>query len=153
MKLLNVINFEKTGLSGSDVVNYHVLDGPLEQTLKFSYVNLDNSPSNINYPKEPDVIFDTAICKNLIITYPLKNTAIFSIRGNSRNELIKEIVEAYHKIYDIEEQSSTAIARSMGFNTANNVPGLFGIWGHSLRDLVLHRISIYKSCILLGIDS
>ena len=76
MKLLNVINFEKTGLSGSDVVNYHVLDGPLEQTLKFSYVNLDNPPSNINYPKEPDVIFDTAICKNLIITYPLKNTAI-----------------------------------------------------------------------------
>lgn len=153
MKLLNVINFEKTGLSGSDVVNYYTLDSPLEQTLKFSYVNLDNPPSNINYPKEPDVFFDTAICKNLIITYPLKNTAIFSIRGNSRNGLIKEIVEAYHKIYDVEERSSAAIARSMGFETVNNVPGLFDIWGHSLRDLVLHRISIYKNCILLGIDS
>ena len=154
MKLETVINLEKSGLNPHEAVEMFVSENESpKKVLKFSYVQLSDPPTNIEYPKETDIVFDEPISKKLLIMYPITNVPVFSIRGNTRNELIKEIVSAYHKLYDIEEESSKFIASSMGFETSANTPGLIGIWGHSLRDLVLHTISIYNNCILIGVDS
>lgn len=79
-----------------------------------------------------------------MITYPLGVLAVVSVEEiQNRDQLIKEIVEAYYEIYKLDKDSEQRIGT-----------GIFRIWGHSLRDLVLHTINIYEQGIItLGIDS
>lgn len=79
-----------------------------------------------------------------MITYPLGVLAVVSVEEiQNRDQLIKEIVEAYYEIYKLDKDSEQRIGT-----------GIFRIWGHSFRDLVLHTINIYEQGIItLGIDS
>lgn len=80
----------------------------------------------------------------ILITYPLGVLAVVSVEEiQNRDQLIKEIVEAYHEIYKLDKDSEQRIGT-----------GIFRIWDHSLRNLVLHTINIYEQGIItLGIDS
>lgn len=79
-----------------------------------------------------------------MITYPLGVLAVVSVEEiQNRDQLIKEIVEAYYEIYKLDKDSEQRIGTE-----------IFRIWGHSFRDLVLHTINIYEQGIItLGIDS
>lgn len=89
---------------------------------------------------------------NLIISYPLKNEVIKEVnlkeveRYGVVNYLVQEIIDTYKNIYKEEEEELKKNPQG---------EGIYGIWGHSLRDLVLHRITLDtdKKEITLGIDS
>lgn len=76
---------------------------------------------------------------NVTIDYPLKNPYIFSVKCNTASDLIDKIILAYRKIYAEEKEQ----------------PGKYGIWGHSIEDLQLVRITldITTGNIKLGVDS
>lgn len=61
---------------------------------------------------------------DVVINYPLTNKHIFTVKCNTLNELINEIVLAYRRIYEEEKEN----------------PGKYGIWGHRIEDLWLERM-------------
>jgi hypothetical protein len=86
----------------------------------------------------------------LVIDYPLEHRAFFEItttqQGFSRKELIEAISKRYHEVYEEESKTQTAPTESsptvMNRGRSN---GKYGIWGHSISDLVLDSVSIYKN--------
>lgn len=61
------------------------------------------------------------------ISYPLKNPKKAMFRWDeNRFKLCEQICDYYRRIYEEEEQS----------------PGLYGIWGHGIEDLVIEQIRV-----------
>lgn len=98
----------------------------------------------------------------LIIDYPLTKECRFELassNGFTRAQLVKQISEKYHQIYQEEETSAMtktipADKRTTLYNR-NQTDGKYGIWGHDLADLALDHILVYKSPngdILLSLD-
>lgn len=144
MKIQTIIDPRQLGRTSQELVEIFLRDKEIQEVLKFDYVQLSSPAENIKYQAEGDRVFIPSLTGNVLITYPLGVLAVVSVEEvKSRDQLIKEIVEAYHEIYRLEEDSIQKIGT-----------GIFRIWGHSLRDLVLHTINIYEQGIItLGIDS
>lgn len=98
----------------------------------------------------------------LWLDYPLDDEYSFKIypedasKGFSRGHLLKEIKRTYDRLYvEEEETSSRPVENIPGMLNRATTDGNYGVWGHALDDLVLHRISYdaEKNEIWLGIDS
>jgi|GEM_PF-6339201 hypothetical protein len=144
MKIQTIIDPKQLGRTSQELIEIFLKDKKKQEELKFDYIQLDSSAENIKYPSQGSKIFIPSLTGKILITYPLGVLAVVSIEGiQTRDQLIKEIVEAYHEIYRLDKDSGQKIGT-----------GIFRIWGHSLRDLVLHTINIYEQGIItLGIDS
>lgn len=144
MKIQTIIDPKQLGRSSQELVEIFLRDKKKQEELEFDYVQLDSSAENIKYPVKGSKVFIPSLSGKILITYPLGVLAVVDVEGvESRDQLIKEIVEAYHEVYRLEEDSTQKIGT-----------GIFRIWGHSLGDLVLHTINIYEQGIItLGIDS
>lgn len=74
----------------------------------------------------------------------------------TREQLVKWIVDSYHCIYEIEDQTSDIapgfIPEMLNRNTTS---GQFGIWGHDIDDLDLHTVEIDENNVItvFGVDS
>lgn len=144
MKIQTIIDPKQLGRTSQELIEIFLKDKKKQEELKFDYIQLDSSAENIKYPSQGSKIFIPSLTGKILITYPLGVLAVVSIEGiQTRDQLIKEIVEAYHEIYRLDKDSGQKIGT-----------GIFRIWSHSLRDLVLHTINIYEQGIItLGIDS
>ena len=110
--------------------------------------------------KETVIIPDTSI--TIIIDYPLNNkyrVDLISKTGFTKETLIKEISEQYHKVYAEEEETSTIktipVDKRVGIYNRNETDGKYGIWGHDIADLVLTEVLVYKTQdgqIILSLD-
>lgn len=144
MKIQTIIDPKQLGRSSQELIEIFLKDKKKQEKLKFDYIQLDSSAENIKYPSQGSKVFIPSLVGKILITYPLGVLAVVSVEGiQTRDQLIKEIVEAYHEIYRLDKDSGQKIGT-----------GISRIWGHSLRDLVLHTINIYEQGIItLGIDS
>jgi hypothetical protein len=94
-------------------------------------------------------------------SYPFKNprTATYECQtGFTRNLLIKIICAKYHAIYNEELQLNKILVEEMkakGLNTGyqHGTLGEWGIYGHSIGQLVLHSMQLKNGVWELGIDS
>lgn len=79
-------------------------------------------------------IFDKELVGKLCLVYPFRVFCEVEVKVNSLHELIKKISEVYYEIY--------------------KHPKKYQIWGHSIYDLTINSIQIYKdNSITVGIDS
>jgi hypothetical protein len=94
-------------------------------------------------------------------TYPLTRPVRFTHTtsnpdGFSRREICEQIMQKYHDIFAEEEADAGGDPGTIpGMWNRQTTQGRYGIWGHSLDQLVLHTI-IYHSdtnTCTLGIDS
>jgi hypothetical protein len=104
-------------------------------------------------PDENEIILKKNKEYTLFIRYPLSNPykKVFktSIKGMSRKELVKLIVDAYHEIYDTEESTSKIMPDLIpGMYNRNTTEGKYGIWGHDLGDLMLGGVYIGKNNVI-----
>jgi len=106
-----------------------------------------------------EIILESNKTYTLQIDYPLSTlfTHEFntSEKGMTRAEFIKMVVDAYHFIYDVEDDT-------VGHKTGNisrmynreKSSGKYGIWGHHLEDLVLHTLIFEDNEVIkIGVDS
>ncbi|HEY9000293.1 MAG TPA: hypothetical protein VIM89_02990 [Mucilaginibacter sp.] len=110
--------------------------------------------------KDEMVISDNKVI--LIIDYPLTKEAKFELTSNNgftREQLVKQISEKYHQLYQEEESTATIktvpVKERKTLYNRNQTNGKYGIWGHDLADLALDHILVYKSPngdILLSLD-
>ena len=94
----------------------------------------------------------------LKIDYPLSTPFIEErelTKPMTREEVVMWIVDRYHFIYDVENETSKVKAGNIvGMYNRNNTDGSYGIWGHDLGDLALHTIYVDKNNVVtLGVDS
>lgn len=138
--------------------------GPQEDGELYSLINL----GDYILPKNPFISSDkynkklgTTVSK-IIITYPLSQSAEIIVSGvETLNDLLKDVVEGYQNIYQMEDESSFKKAMMMceefpecSLINRNRTDGMFGIWGHTIGDLAIHTIYIYKDgSIKVGVDS
>ncbi|OCX52378.1 hypothetical protein BEL04_12980 [Mucilaginibacter sp. PPCGB 2223] len=116
------------------------------------WIDIENPEKEIDRLLDADeIIIQPGAC-SLIIDYPLKNNAIFTItpgkNGMSRKDFIWLVNEKYREIYAEEEQTShikiiPQKERKQLLNR-NQTDGKYGIWGHDLADLALNTLYIYK---------
>ena len=103
----------------------------------------DKALAHLRNPEEIVIPFEHA---ELTIDYPLTTPAKIELDaqlpvGFTRAELIKEIAEAYAHVYEAEEDTATMKTipledRGPRLNR-NRTDGVYGIWGHDLKDLVI----------------
>lgn len=91
-----------------------------------------------------DILFKNPITADLYINYPLSVVVKETITFNSLHSLIKAIRETYRKIYKEEEKSMTKIKLSKRLYNRGKSNGKYGIWGHSIYDLVIESIRILE---------
>lgn len=94
----------------------------------------------------------------LVIDYPLSTKFIEEKEFNkpiTREEMVKWIVDSYHYIYRIEEESTPIPAGLIpGMLNRTTTTGNYGIWGHVLGDLDLHTIYVDENNVIeVGVDS
>jgi len=94
----------------------------------------------------------------LVIDYPLSNPyreTFITKFPIQRKEIVELIVNAYHRIYNEENDTSNIKpALISGMYNRIHTNGNYGIWGHDLGDLVLHTIYVDENNIItLGISS
>ena len=75
-----------------------------------------------NYCK--NVLFENTLKADIYLSYPLKTVVHDTIVFNSLYDILKSIKNIYISIY--------------------KNPNLYGIWGHSIYDLIIESITIYK---------
>ena len=84
-----------------------------------------------------NVLFEKPVNADIYLCYPLSVVVYDKITISSLHELIKKIKHIYANIY--------------------KKPGLYGIWGHDIYDLVIESITVYQgdknSIISVGIGS
>ena len=112
-----------------------------------------------------EVIFPANQLYKLRITYPLSypycKKFTTSEKGMTRIEFVQLCVEAYQSIYAEEERTTKGKKNPIdrpferGLLNRPTTKGRFGIWGHSLDDLVLHTAYLKEDTgeITLGVDS
>jgi hypothetical protein len=120
-------------------------DNPGEYALEISQLN----------PKEEILPAETY---KLVIDYPLTYPFIDDKEFDkpvTREEIVKWIVDSYHFIYNMEDETSPIPAGLIpGMLNRQMTTGNFGIWGHELGDLDLHTIHVDENnLITCGVDS
>ena len=139
--LLDTVDFQ---VKTNDLVNYK--DGVIP------WINLDEPDKSLLQliQKDEVVIHDNKV--TVIIDYPLTNEYRFTLASNTgftRASLVKEISQAYYKIY--QEEEATASVKTIPINertktyNRNQTNGKYGVWGHDIADLVLTYIIVYRS--------
>ncbi len=82
----------------------------------------------------------------IVVNYPIERPYKKKVKvgsdGISRKALVDIAVESYKHVYSFVEGDED----SMNWNK-------YGIWGHSIGDLILHTFYIKDNVISLGIDS
>ena len=95
----------------------------------------------------------------LKIDYPLSNPYETMILckdpGITRRMMINLIVGCYREIYKTEDSSATIDPNQENGMLLNRVKtnGQYGIWGHVIEDLSLHRLYVNGNKLTLGVDS
>lgn len=92
-----------------------------------SFDKLGYCPVGQNIIECGDVKFEKEINGIVYLCYPLSVVVKENIKFNSLHTLIQEIKKAYRKIYK-------------DYNSSIK----YGIWGHSIYDLVIEGIKLYK---------
>lgn len=102
---------------------------------------------------ENDYFKDHPFTGKMLIDYPLNKPAVFEIESaTSIGVIISSIGEAYRKIYNEEEETSSLNVtppeeRGMCLNR-NRTNGRYGIWGHDIEDLYIEGITVHDNGIL-----
>jgi hypothetical protein len=107
------------------------------------YVSL-SSPGNLSVLNNAEEIVTPPFIV-IEYSYPLKDCFYFlhrslSPKGFTRAELAMSISNTYKKIYRDEENVSGNPGNISGMLNRAQSHGPYGIWGHGLDDLVLHRV-------------
>lgn len=78
------------------------------------------------------------------IDYPLDNPCTFSVTWrNDVNAVVSQVRQKYNDIYEEEDASSTIVAEPYEYLCNRNMTnGKWGIWGHTVDDLILERMSV-----------
>lgn len=119
MKIQTIIDPKQLGRSSQELIEIFLKDKKKQEELKFDYIQLDSSAENIKYPSQGSKVFIPSLVGKILITYPLGVLAVVSVEGiQTRDQLIKEIVEAYHEIYRLDKDSGQKIGT-----------GISRIWG------------------------
>ena len=106
MKIQTIIDPKQLGRSSQELIEIFLKDKKKQEELKFDYIQLDSSAENIKYPSQGSKVFIPSLVGKILITYPLGVLAVVSVEGiQTRDQLIKEIVEAYHEIYRLDKDS------------------------------------------------
>ena len=117
------------------------------------------------YRRRPSKTFKDPInfpVSKIIIEYPLRNKAEIIVSGiTTLNDLLRDVVEGYQQIYEIEEMSLTEpssglcnIVPGCSLINRNETDGVFKIWGHALEDLAIGGVWIYENgYVKLDVDS
>lgn len=95
---------------------------------------------------------------HLVINYPLSRSYKESITFSNpvkRKEIAEIIVNAYNKIYKVEDKTSKrSISHIPGMLNRVHTDGDYGIWGHDLGDLYLHSIYVDENNVITcSVDS
>lgn len=135
----------ETWKPGDKLYSSWMEDNPGEYSLEISQLN----------PKEE--ILPVGKYK-LVIDYPLSTEFIEEKEFDkpvTREEMVKWIVDSYHFIYDIEDETAPMPAGVIhGMLNRIATMGTYGIWGHDLGDLDLHTIHVDENnLITCGVDS
>ena len=151
------IDFEQKA-TGEDLKNFE--DGIIPR------ISIENAKDELKNLIDADKIILPYKTVKIIIDYPLNVPAIFDItttgEGFTRKQLITEISEKYHEIYEAEESSATTKTipkdKRTGLINRNQTDGKYGIWGHDISDLDLSQIEVHKNSkgqitLMLGIES
>jgi hypothetical protein len=118
------------------------------------YIQISNPVDDISKMFDPDdIVFDFTKA-TLIIDYPLHTPAKFIIQSSSddgftRKEIAEIVCEKYQIVYTEEDQevgfgdAGAPSHADLGGFLLNRIAthGKYGIWGHSIGDLVLHTIT------------
>lgn len=116
------------------------------------------------YRRRPSKTFKDPInfpVSKIIIEYPLRNKAEIIVSGiTTLNDLLRDVVEGYQQVYEIEEMSLTEpssricdIVPGCSLINRNETNGVFRIWGHALEDLAIEGVWIYENGVKLNVDS
>ena len=126
------------------------------------WIELEHSDKDIKQLIDKDEVVISYNKVILIIDYPLTKECRFELASNNgftREQLVKQISEKYHQLYQEEEETATTktipIDKRTTVYNRNQTDGKYGIWGHDLGDLALDHILVYKSSngdILLSLD-
>jgi len=89
------------------------------------------------------------------VSYPLRQEYIFQLQGDvqgggfTRRRVAAGVAELYQYIYEAESESAAVLNRGV------TTEGRYGIYGHSLEDLVLHTVEYeaHRDVFTLGVDS
>ncbi|SDH51341.1 hypothetical protein [Winogradskyella thalassocola] len=117
------------------------------------WVSIENPDLELNNLIGKDDIVVNSNKATLIIDYPLNNPVEFTITsdksiGFTRKELAQNISIVYHKIYEVEERTSSVktipIEEREGLINRNETNGKYGIWGHDIGDLDLSAAVVRK---------
>lgn len=117
---------------------------------KVPWIRIDSPQVDIKnlIGKDEVVIHETKV--TVIIDYPLSTNykfELFSKKGFTREQLIKETSNHYYRLYDEEEKTATiktVTLKDRNIYNRNQTNGTHGIWGHDIGDLVLDEIHVYK---------
>lgn len=85
-----------------------------------------------------NVLFEKEIIADLFICYPLSVVVKDEIKFKSLYELISEIRRVYNQIYYEEFKDFSKKKKENTFTEK------FGIWGHSIYDLIIESIKIFE---------
>lgn len=126
------------------------------------YITIANPSGDLAKLKDPDEIVIAEEKIKIKFSYPLSDTVVFEekapngVAGFTRYHLAKAICDRYRQIYDEEEASSAVPAANIpGMLNRCQTDGKYGIWGHSIEDLLLVDVTFdkkTKTC-SLGVDS
>lgn len=119
------------------------------------------SNARLDLIKDAEEVVITKPCITVLVDYPLKDGFMFPLYANSdsftRKDLVHKVLKLYEWIYKTESRTSNIKEGShpyFDFNR-NTTDGYFGIFGHSLDDLILHTVTYdaTRDIYFLGIDS
>lgn len=122
------------------------------------YIQISDYGSDIAAQRNPNEIVLPMKKIRVKYNYPLSRTVIFEFTADgdcfTRAELIRNICEGYVKIYKEEDDAGHPGTVSKQCLNRAQSHGPYGIWGHDISDLVLHRVSqLEGNLFLLHVDS
>lgn len=115
--------------------------GYIEKTMETAKKN----SSDLHVPKGTRLYYD----------YPLSCVVVVEIQRDLENtaDFIQAFCDGYREIYALEKDSSKIKEGNIeGMLNRNKTDGCFGIWGHSIEDLVLEEVFFYKDGDIYQVD-
>lgn len=151
------MDFRKIELGRIQIENWSPKNGEM-----FSYPMYYEEEEYANlviecYPSE--IVLEPNTEYTLVIAYPLSVPYEKKFKVNSdgmtRLKFVDLICKAYRKIYKEEDKSTKIkVGNISGMLNRNATNGKYGIWGHSIEDLLLCDASVgKKNRIIVGVDS
>ena len=135
---------------------YTIVDDPEYKELESYMAIAREGTDDIKYPYKTyinkahiKICFNYPLAKEFIFEFDAPNGKYFT-HGN----IAKIIRETYKYIYDEEEKSTEiAIGTIPNMLNRNTTDGKYGIWGHSIEDLLLNCLYKKGDIYYMSIDS